>query len=84
MYERIVITEQAKKDLSKLDKITNERILRGLLKLKTNQQVDLRKLRGTEDEWRLRVGDYRVRLKISREEIIIYALSVKHRRDAYR
>jgi len=84
MYERIVITEQAKKDLSKLDKITNERILRGLLKLKTNQPVDLRKLRGTEDEWRLRVGDYRVRLKISREEIIIYALSVKHRRDAYR
>jgi mRNA-degrading endonuclease RelE of RelBE toxin-antitoxin system len=48
--EVAIITEQAKKDLSKLDKITNKRILRGLLKLKTNQQVDLRKLRGTEDE----------------------------------
>ena len=84
MFELIVITSQAKKDLSKLDIKTKERILKGLYQLKTNQPVDLKKLKGTDDEWRLRVGDYRVRLKITDKEVTVYALSVKHRREAYR
>ncbi|ACV63267.1 addiction module toxin, RelE/StbE family [Desulfofarcimen acetoxidans DSM 771] len=81
---KLVITKRAKKDLSKLDEKTNQRIIKALDKMvKCPSNADLKKLKGQEDFWRLRVGDYRVILKIVGEEITVYALRVKHRREAY-
>ena len=48
------------------------------------ERVDLRKLKNT-DKWRLRVGTYRVILKVEENgKVTIYALRVLHRRDAYK
>ncbi len=44
--------------------------------------VDLRKLKGASDRLRLRVGNYRVLLLYSGGEATVYALQVKHRKDA--
>jgi len=41
------------------------------------------KMHGFSDRWRLRVGNYRVLLKITGKEVTVYALRVKHRREAY-
>ncbi len=44
----------------------------------------IRKLLGTRDEWRIRVGDYRVLLEIDdrNKKVVIYR--ILHRKEAYR
>jgi mRNA interferase RelE/StbE len=81
---KLVITEKAEKDLSRLDKKICRRIRDTLEKLFINPgSVDLIKMHGFSDRWRLRVGNYRVLLKITGKEVTVYALRVKHRREAY-
>ena len=84
MFQRqIELTERFIKDLNRLDKNIQKRIIMVLYKLRDGESVDLRKLRGTDDEWRIRVGVYRIRIKITEKGIKVYALRVLHRRDAY-
>lgn len=80
---QIELTERFIKDLNRLDKNIQKRIIMVLYKLRDGESVDLRKLRGTDDEWRIRVGVYRIRIKITEKGIKVYALRVLHRRDAY-
>ncbi len=42
------------------------------------------KLKGYDDEYRIRIGDYRVRYEIDDEESIVVLLHCKHRKDVYR
>ena len=78
----IVITARAKKDLEKLDKDTRERVYIALEHLITGQRVDIKKLRGSEN-YRIRVGDYRVIIEISRQTVTVYTLRVLHRGEVY-
>ena len=43
-----------------------------------------RKLRGTTDEYRLRVGDYRVLYTVADDRRLVMVYHVAHRREAYR
>ena len=45
---------------------------------------DIRKLRGKEDEWRLRCGDWRIRFRPDYEARVIVVLHVLPRGIAYR
>ena len=42
------------------------------------------KLQGTEDTFRIRVGDYRIIFDIDSNEKIVTIIHVAHRRDVYR
>jgi len=42
------------------------------------------KLKGYENEYRIRIGDYRVRYEIEDEKLTILLLQCKHRKDVYR
>ncbi len=42
-----------------------------------------RKLRGTNNLWRIRVGDYRVIYAVSDDERLVDVRVVRHRSDAY-
>jgi len=82
---RLEITATAEKDLAALDRKTQKRLKSALDKLIANpQSVDLKKLKGKPERWRLRVGDWRIILMLQREKRIIYVLCIKHRREAYR
>ena len=82
---RLVITSRARRDIDRLDKETAKRIQTALDKMLINpHSVDLKKLEGSVNLWRLRVGDWRVILRIEKEEITAYALQVSHRREVYR
>ncbi len=82
---KLFVTEKAQKDLARFDKQTQSRIKSALDNMtKDINTVDLRKLKGVPDRWRLRVGDYRVLLLYSGGEATVYALRVKHRKDAYK
>lgn len=82
---KVVLTRSAEKDLSKLDLFSRKRILSELLSLETSLiGKDVKKLKGIDDTWRLRVGDYRIIMEIYQGKAIILALSVRHRREVYR
>lgn len=80
---KLFVTEPAGKDLRKLDKQTRERVEEALDRLLIHpDKVDVRKLQGKKDFWRLRIGDYRVILRSEEENLFV--MRVRHRREAYR
>lgn len=44
---------------------------------------EVRKLSGTEQTWRIRIGDYRVIYDLYDDELVVLVLRVAHRKDAY-
>jgi mRNA interferase RelE/StbE len=42
------------------------------------------KLKGFDNEYRIRIGDYRIRYEINDKELTILLLQCKHRKDAYK
>ena len=78
-------TRSARKELSRLDKITIARILPQIEALASNPHpTGCRKIQGADDLWRIRIGDYRVIYRILEQALIIEIIAVRHRRDAYR
>lgn len=43
-----------------------------------------RKLTGSDDQWRIRVGDYRVVYEIADDVLIVTVVRIAHRREVYR
>ena len=84
---QLLFTDQAEKQLDKLDKSVRLRIIASLDRLRDAYPVgDLRKMQGYDDLWRLRVGDYRVVMHIDLVTAIITitVIRVGHRREVYR
>lgn len=83
----IKFNKKSEKELSKLDRQTQEKIVKFLLDLekKDNPRKSGRALKGELGLfWRYRVGDYRIICKIEDETIRILVLSVGHRKEIYR
>ncbi len=51
--------------------------------LKNPESADIKKLKGTDNEYRLRVGDWRVRLQVDYTYKTYLVTHVKHRREVY-
>lgn len=78
-------TRPAAKDMTKrLDRQTAQRVRDKVLRLAETGVGDVKRLRGYDREWRLRVGDWRVRFTIDSEERRIIVLRVLPRGSAYR
>ena len=68
--------------MRRIDRETVMRILTGLHRFAETGEGNIKKMRGEQDELRLRVGDYRVRFELDGETVRI--LPVRNRREAYR
>lgn len=80
---RIEVSPQAEKDLSRLDPEVRRRITTTLPRFIANPSgVPLRKL--NPNEWRLRVGDWRVRLRPDFSAKVLLVTRILHRREVYR
>jgi mRNA interferase RelE/StbE len=78
-----VITPPARRDLRRLDRPIKKRVVDALDHLVANPKAgDTRKLAGS-DEWRLRVGDWRVRFNFDDEARTIIVTRVLPRGRAY-
>ena len=67
-----------------LDKSNVARIFARLAALEDNPRPPgCKKLRGANDQWRVRVGDYRIIYAISDRERIVDVSAIRHRREAY-
>lgn len=83
MPKKIEWAGAARADLRRIDRETALRILEGLSRFLFTEQGDVKLLKGSDPkEYRLRVGDYRVRFCGLGDALQI--LSVRHRKDAYR
>ncbi len=77
-------TGRAKRDFQRLDRPVQRRIIDGLDRLTGDPPAgDVVKLTGSQDEWRLRIGDWRVRFHRDSTGLI-HVLRVLPRGRAYR
>ena len=78
---RFRFTEAAGADLRRIDREQAMNILLALTRFGNTGEGDVKQLKGSKD-FRLRVGDYRVRMRSLNYGTIRIA-QVKHRREAY-
>ncbi len=84
MY-RILLERAAERDLRRLPTDVHDRIIRAIQGLRGNPRPPgCRKLIGTENDWRIRVGDYRVVYDVDDTARVIRVNRVRHRREVYR
>jgi mRNA interferase RelE/StbE len=82
---RVELTPAARRDLRRLDPQVRRRVLDALDGLSAQPpRGNIRRLTGIEAEWRLRVGDWRVRFTREQTTHTVYVLRVLPRGRAYR
>ncbi|MCD4823547.1 MAG: type II toxin-antitoxin system RelE/ParE family toxin [Phycisphaerae bacterium] len=85
MAYRIEIKKSAAKELAALAKRDQRRIAAVISALADNPRPPGgRKLTGTEDAYRVRVGDYRIVYQIVDAAVVVYIIRIGHRKDIYR
>ena len=70
--------------LAQYDRATAGRIHASVDRFAEGGVADVKKLQGTSGEWRLRVGDWRVRFRVDPDDGAIVVLRVLPRGRAYR
>lgn len=83
MTYEIFFTDKALKQLEKLEKDDQERIIKSMERIRLRPEAYVTKLID-DPGYRLRVGDYRVILDIEKEKLIILVLMVGHRKNIYK
>ena len=84
MYE-ILLERHAERDLKRLPADVFGRIVEAIKSLAAGPRPPgCRKLTGSENDWRIRVGAYRVLYEIDDERQTVRVMRIRHRRDAYR
>ncbi len=84
MTYTVLITRVAERELDRLPAEIHNRITQRVLRLEDNpRQAGTLKLRAQE-EYRIRVGDYRVLYQIDDKSQTVTIVSVAHRSEAYR
>ena len=79
---RLVIANRFYRDLRRLDRQTQDRVIEALSRLEENPHQGERVVANQTGAWRLRVGDWRIRYDIVEDEVRV--LRVRHRREVYR
>lgn len=83
----VEFTDDAKKDLSRLDKPIQKKIIafmKDRLQATDNPRSTGKALQGNlSGYWRYRVGDYRVICQIHDAKLIILVIDLGHRKDVY-
>lgn len=80
MY-RIIIKKPAKKFIDKLPKNEKQRIVKAIEKLPEGE--DIKKLKGHNNIYRLRVGDYRILYTVDNGEFVVIVINAGNRGQIY-
>jgi mRNA interferase RelE/StbE len=84
MKFRVKISKKVEKSLSGIAKDDMRRILDSIRELEEPFSIPYEKLRGSQDIYRIRVGDFRVIYYVDKEEKVALVLRVELRKRAYR
>ena len=81
----ITFARSARRELEKIDPSLARRILITIEELSNEPRPPgCRKLQGSTNLWRVRIGDYRVVYSVDDRHRVIDITAVRHRREAYR
>jgi mRNA interferase RelE/StbE len=81
----VLLERAVEKELARLSSKNHDQIIAVIQALSANPRpAGCRKLVGTKNDWRIRVGDYRVIYEIADEIRVIRVNRVRHRREVYR
>ena len=82
---RVILAPAAERQLRALPEGAERRIVRRLRALRAEPRPPgCLKLKGREDAYRLRVGDYRIIYRIEAAVLVVLVIEIGHRRDVYR
>jgi mRNA interferase RelE/StbE len=85
MSYSIIIAKSVQKQIKQLPDSVAQRVIQKIQGLAQEPRpVGCVKLKGYDHQYRVRVGDYRIRYEINDTELIVKLLQCKHRRDVYR
>jgi mRNA interferase RelE/StbE len=83
VYE-VYLEGAAERDLKRLPVETFHRIVPRIRALAENPRPPgCRKLTGSENDWWIRIGDYRVIYEIDEGKKVVRVFRIRHRREAY-
>ena len=84
---QVKFTKSARKEFQRLPKRIQARVVEALSFLAGNpysELLQIKKLRGVDELYRIRIGDYRLVYTIEAEELIVILVKIGHRREVYR
>jgi len=85
MEYQVLILPRAQRKIESLPLRTRKRIGNAIDALAENpRQQGIKKLKGAEDLYRLRVGDYRIIYSIEDGDLIVIVVNTGHRKNIYR
>ncbi len=80
----VVVSRPAQKDIRSLDQVVRGRILQALRALAIDPRPSgCRKLVGSQNRWRIRIGDYRAIYAVNDRDHNVEVIAVRHRSKAY-
>lgn len=82
MY-KIIFSQKAKKQLFKLEKNIQERIISALERIRIRPEAYVTKLVG-DPGYKLRVGDYRLIMDIDNNNLFVLVIKVGHKKNIYK
>jgi mRNA interferase RelE/StbE len=81
----IEFASSAVREFKALDRGIQRRIATNIDELAANPfPPGAKKLQGSEDQYRIRIGDYRVVYRVDGKRVTILVLKIGHRREVYR
>lgn len=80
MYS-VSFTKNAKRDLEKIEYFIRIRIIKQIEKMGNGERVDIKKIKGSGSDYRLRIGDYRAIFTLENKNITIHKIG--HRKNIY-
>ncbi|OKH13436.1 type II toxin-antitoxin system RelE family toxin [[Limnothrix rosea] IAM M-220] len=84
MSYQIIIPKPVQKQLNKLPAQQRKQAITKIRSLADEPRPNgVKKLKGYDDSYRVRFGNYRIIYKVQDQELIVLLLSVSHRKDAY-
>ncbi len=84
MHE-VLLERTAERDLRKLPQAEFHRLVARIKALGEEPRPSgSRKITGSKNDWRIRVGTYRVIYEIDEKAKVVKVMRVRHRREAYR
>ncbi|QSJ14399.1 type II toxin-antitoxin system RelE/ParE family toxin [Nostoc sp. UHCC 0702] len=85
MSYTVIISKSVQKQIDNLPNDVIERVIEKIQNLALEPRPEgIVKLKGSDNEYRIRIGDYRVRYEIDDENQLVQILQCKHRKDVYR
>ncbi len=85
MSYTVIVPKPVQKQLDRLPTELHDRVIDKILLLADDPRPSgAKKLKGYDREYRIRIGDYRVRYEIDDKELIVIILHCNHRSAIYR